>query len=40
MMTSYAEMKAIGLKNIRLGNLGVFARTTEQIEKVQSLRSQ
>jgi len=40
MMTSYAEMKAIGLKNIRLGNLGVFARTTEQIEKVHSLRSQ
>jgi len=40
MMTSYAEMKAQGLKNIRLGNLGVFAKTTEQIEKVHSLRSQ
>ncbi len=39
MMTSYAEMKAMGLKNIRLGNLGVFAKTTEQIEKVQSLRN-
>lgn len=38
MMNSYAEMKAAGLKNIGLGNLRVFAKTEEQIEKVQSLR--
>lgn len=38
MMTSYWVLREEGLKNIRLGNLGVFAETEEQIEVVKSLR--
>ncbi|MGC9781401.1 MAG: radical SAM protein [Candidatus Heimdallarchaeota archaeon] len=39
MMTSYYELKAAGLKNMRLGNLGVFAKTAEQIEQIHSLKN-
>jgi hypothetical protein len=29
---AYQRVKATGLKNIRLGNIGVFARTKEDLE--------
>jgi pyruvate-formate lyase-activating enzyme len=39
MMSSYSSMKSEGLKNIRLGNIGVFAKTEDQKENVITLRS-
>ena len=39
MMNSYTEIKGAGLKNIGLGNLGVFAETEEQLEKARSVRT-
>ncbi len=38
MMTSYGVFKDEGLENLRLGNIGVFAKTDEQVKVVQSLR--
>lgn len=38
MMESYNTMKGEGLKNIRLGNIGVFAKTDEHLEKIIELR--
>ena len=38
MMSSYETMKSEGLTNIRLGNIGVFARTNEKIRYIRSLR--
>lgn len=38
MMTSYQVLKNEGLENLRLGNIGVFAKTDEQVKVVQSLR--
>ncbi|MHA2244529.1 MAG: radical SAM protein [Candidatus Hodarchaeales archaeon] len=38
MMTSYGVFKEEGLENLRLGNIGVFAKTDEQVKVVQSLR--
>jgi len=34
MLEAYTAARAAGLKNVRLGNLGVFARTQEQVERV------
>lgn len=38
MMTSYGVFKDEGLENLRLGNIGVFTKTDEQVKVVQSLR--
>lgn len=38
MMTSYWVLREEGLNNLRLGNIGVFAKTEEQVEVVKSLR--
>ncbi|MFX1282081.1 MAG: radical SAM protein [Promethearchaeota archaeon] len=38
MMTSYWVLREEGLNNLRLGNIGVFAKTDEQVEVVKSLR--
>ncbi|MHA2363917.1 MAG: radical SAM protein [Candidatus Hodarchaeales archaeon] len=38
MMSSYSAMKERGLKNIRLGNIGVFAKTIEEQQEVITLR--
>ena len=38
MMTSYRVLREEGLQNIRLGNIGVFAKTDDQIEVVKTLR--
>ncbi|MFW9906222.1 MAG: radical SAM protein [Candidatus Thorarchaeota archaeon] len=38
MMTSYRILREEGLRKIRLGNIGVFAKTDEQIEMVKTLR--
>lgn len=39
MMQSYEVMKSEGLKNIRLGNLGVFVETDEQILRIHEIRN-
>ena len=38
-MTSHQALKDEGLENLRLGNIGVFAKTDEQVRIVQSLRA-
>ena len=38
MMTSYRVLREEGLTNIRLGNIGVFAKTEEQVEVVKTLK--
>jgi pyruvate-formate lyase-activating enzyme len=38
MLNSYNIMKGEGLTNIRLGNIGVFASTDEQLEKILEIR--
>ena len=32
MLEAYARVKDVGLKNVRLGNIGVFVRTDEDLE--------
>jgi pyruvate-formate lyase-activating enzyme len=39
MMESYDVMKSEGLKNIRLGNLGVFVKTDEQLMRIHEIRN-
>ena len=39
MMQSYDSMKTEGLEHIRLGNIGVFAKTKIQQEKIHLLRA-
>jgi len=34
MLEAYAAVRAAGLKNVRLGNIGIFARTNAEIERV------
>ncbi len=38
MLTSYSAMKGEGIKNLRLGNLGVFAKTPEEQLKIYELQ--
>ncbi|MBD3189139.1 MAG: radical SAM protein [Candidatus Heimdallarchaeota archaeon] len=38
MIKSYQEMKGEGVKNLRLGNIGIFAKTKEQLTEIQKLR--
>ena len=38
MMTSYRVLREEGLINVRLGNIGVFAKTDEQVKVVKTLR--
>lgn len=38
MMRSYKEMKGQGVKNLRFGNIGIFAKTKEQLAEIQQLR--
>ncbi|UCE34510.1 MAG: radical SAM protein, partial [Deltaproteobacteria bacterium] len=37
MIEAYTRVKETGLKNVRLGNVGIFARTPEQYELVRSI---
>jgi hypothetical protein len=39
MMRSYETFKGEGIENIRLGNIGIFAKTEEQRTAVQLLRA-
>jgi len=32
MLEAYARVRDVGLKNVRLGNIGVFVRTEEDLE--------
>ena len=38
MLASYQVMKDQGLENMRLGNIGVFAKTEEQIRTIRALK--
>jgi pyruvate-formate lyase-activating enzyme len=40
MIDSYNAMKAEGLKNLRLGNLGVFVKTSEEQNKIWAIQHQ
>jgi len=36
MLEAYAKVKDVGLKNVRLGNIGMFVRTEEDLELLRN----
>ena len=35
MLDAYARVKDVGLRNVRLGNIGIFVKTEEDLELLQ-----